>query len=152
MTVLYRILGLIINSMAMLITISLVFSIRLFVSSPVTLLSAFLMVALILYSWYSSRFYREVLQQQKTVKPGLKDMVRVNGIVTLIFSSLVVLNVLILLGNPALFTESIKGYGVEMPLKNVTGFFYAMLIYALILLVHVIWTFRLLRKNNNYFK
>ncbi len=152
MTILYRILSLIINAIAMLITISLVFSIPLLVSSPVTLLSGFLMVAVILYAWYSSKFCREVLLQHKTVKHSLKDLVRVNGIVTLVFSVLIILNVLFLLKNPGLFTDSIKNYGVEMPLKNITRFFYAMFFYAAILLTHVVWTFGLLKKNNQYFQ
>lgn len=152
MTIIYRILGFIINSTALLLTISLVVSIPMLVSSPITLLSAFFMVAVILYAWYSFRFYREVLQQQKTVKHRLKDMVRVNGIVTLVFSVITILNVLFLLKNPALFTESIKNFNVQMPVKNITGFFYAMLIYAAILFIHVVWTFSLLKKNKQYFQ
>lgn len=136
----------------MLLTISLVFSIPMWVSSSLTLLSAFLMVAVILYAWYSFKFYREVLLQQKTVKHRLKDMVRVNGIVTLVFSVITFLNVSYLLKNPALFTDSIKNLGVQMPLKNITGFFYAMLIYAAILFIHVVWTFALLKKNKDYFQ
>ncbi len=136
----------------MLLTISLVFSIPMWVSSSITLLSAFLMVAVILYAWYSFKFYREVLLQQKTVKHRLKDMVRVNGIVTLVFSVITFLNVSYLLKNPALFTDSIKNLGVQMPLKNITGFFYAMLIYAAILFIHVVWTFALLKKNKDYFQ
>jgi hypothetical protein len=136
----------------MLITISLVFSIPVLVSSPITLLSAFLMIAVILYAWYSFRFYREVVLQQKAVKHSLKDMVRVNGIVTLVFSVIIMLNVLILLKNPVLFTDSIKNYGVDMPLKNITGFFYAMFFYAASLLTHVVWTFSLLKKNKQYFQ
>jgi membrane protease YdiL (CAAX protease family) len=150
--IIYRILGLIINAVAMLLTISLVFSIPMWVSSSLTLLSAFLMVAVILYAWYSFKFYREVLLQQKTVKHRLKDMVRVNGIVTLVFSVITFLNVSYLLKNPALFTDSIKNLGVQMPLKNITGFFYAMLIYAAILFIHVVWTFALLKKNKDYFQ
>jgi uncharacterized membrane protein YbaN (DUF454 family) len=84
----------------MLITISLLFSIPVLVSSPVTLLSGFLMVAVILYAWFSSRFYKEVVLQHKTVKHSLRDLVRVNGIVTLVFSVLIILNVLLLLKNP----------------------------------------------------
>ncbi len=152
MTILYRILSLVINAVAILLTISLVFSIPRMVSSPITLLSAFLMVAVILYAWFSFKFYREVLQQQKPVKHRLKDMVRVNGIVTLVFSVITILNVLYLLKNPAFFTDSIKNLGVEMPLKNITGFFYAMLFYAAFLFTHVVWTFALLKKNKDYFQ
>lgn len=152
MIIIYRILSFIINSVALLLTVSLAVSIPMLVSSPITLLSAFLMVAIVLYAWYSFKFYREVVQQQKTVKHRLKDMVRVNGIVTLVFSVITILNVLFLLKNPGVFTDSIKNFGVQMPIKNMTGFFYAMLIYAAILFIHVVWTFRLLKNNKHYFE
>jgi hypothetical protein len=135
----------------MLLTISLVFSIPMLISSPVTLLSAFMMVAVILYSWFSFKFYREVLQQQKIVKHRLRDWVKVNGIVTIVFSVLTILNVLLLLKNPNLFTDAIRSFGVEMHLKSITGFLYVMLGYGAILFIHVLWTFALLKKNKDYF-
>lgn len=85
MTILYRIFSLIINIVALLLTVSLVGSVMMLISSPQTMLSAFMMVAVILYTWFSFRFRREVMQQQKVVKHSLRDWVRVNGIVTLIF-------------------------------------------------------------------
>ncbi len=78
-------------------------------------------------------------------------MVKVNGIVTIVFSVITFLNVMILIKNPGLFTEAIKNFGVEMPLKNITTFLYVMLIYAAILFTHVLWTFALLKKNKDFF-
>jgi hypothetical protein len=152
MTIIYRILSIIINTVALLLTISLVFSIPMLVSSPVTLLSAFLMVAVILYSWFSFKFYREVLLQQKTVKHKLRDWVRVNGFVVIVFAVIMFLNGLLLLKNPGMFTDAIKSYGVEMPLNKVNIFLYVMIAYAGVLFIHVLWTFALLRKNKDYFQ
>lgn len=152
MTIIYRILSAFINVIALMLTISLVFSIPMIISSPLTLLSAFIMIAVILYSWFSFRFRREVLQQQKMVPHSLRDWVRVNGIVTLIFSALTILNVLFLLKNPQAFADVFKNYGVEMPVQNIMGFFYVMLFYAVVLAVHIIWTFTLMKKYRNFFQ
>lgn len=152
MTIIYRILSLIINLIAMLLAVSLFLSIPMLFSSPITMLSAFMMIAIILYSWFSFRFRREVLQQQKVVKHSLKDWVRVNGIVTLIFSFMTVMSVLPLLQNPQSFTDALKGMGFEMPLKSITGFFYAMLGYAIVLFIHILWTFALMKKHQENFQ
>lgn len=152
MIILYRALSVIINSAALLLAISLVFSIPIMISSPLTMLSAFMIAAVILYSWFSSKFRREVLQQQKTVKHNLRDWVRVNGMVTLIFSTLTIMNVSVMLQNPQLFTEALKSFNVQMPFKTITTFFVIMLIYALILVIHISWTFSLMKKNKDFFQ
>lgn len=136
----------------MLLTISLVGSLVVLFSSPVTMLSAFMMIAVILYSWFSFRFRRQVLQQQQVVKHSLRDWVRVNGIVTLVFCVVSILGVLPLLHNPQAFMDALKNMGVQMPLKSLTGFFYGMLAYAVILFVHILWTFALLKKYEKHFE
>src|SRR4051794_37022647 len=128
MTILYRIFSLIINVVALMLGLSLVGSIPMLVSSPQTMLSGFMMLAVILYSWFSFRFRREVLQQQKTVKHSLRDWVRVNGIVTLIFSIITILGIIPMLINPQPFVDAIRNFGVEIPLKTALNFIYVMLI------------------------
>ncbi|MCW3105645.1 MAG: hypothetical protein JWQ09_151, partial [Segetibacter sp.] len=152
MTIIYRIFSLIVNAVALMLTISLVSSIPMLISSPQTMLSGFMMLAVILYSWFSFRFRREVLQQQKIVKHSLRDWVRVNGIVTLIFSIISIIGIFPLLLNPQPFVDAVKNFGVEMPVKTATTFIYAMLIYAAILFIHILWTFALLKKNREFFQ
>jgi len=152
MTIIYRVFSIIINTVALMLAVSLVFSIPMFVSSPVALLSAFLMVGVILYSWFSYKFHREVLMHHKTVSHRLKDFVRVNGFVAIVLSVIMLLNVLLLLKNPSLFTEAMRNYGVELPLNKLNVFLYFMLGYATVLFIHVIWTFALLKKNRDYFE
>lgn len=152
MTILYRIFSLIINAVALMLTISLLGSIPMLVSSAQTMLSGFMMLAVILYSWFSFKFRREVLQQQKIVKHSLRDWVRVNGIVTLIFSIISIVGIVPLLLNPQPFLDAVRNFGVEMPLKTVNVFFIVMLVYAVILMMHILWTFTLLKKNREFFQ
>ena len=152
MTILYRILSLIINIVALLLSVSLVGSVMMLLSSPQTMLSAFMMVAVILYTWFSFRFRREVLQQQKTVKHSLRDWVRVNGIVTLIFCIISIITITPLLAHPQPFVDAIKNMGVTMPTETVKNFCYSMLVYAVILLIHILWTFALLKKHKEFFQ
>lgn len=152
MTILYRILSFIINTVALMLLISLVGSIGMILSSAQTMLSGFMMIAVILYSWFSFKFRREVLQKQKTVNRSLRDWVRVNGIVTLIFSFISILGVFPLLLNPQPFLDAIKNFGVQIPLQTLTAFLYCMLVYAAILIIHIVWTFALMKKNEAFFQ
>lgn len=152
MSIIYSFIGFIINFIAILLSVSLLFSIPMLLSSPVTMLSAFMMIGVILYSWFSLQFRRHVLQRHQTVRHTLKDWVRVNGIVTLIFSFMTIISILPLLKNPQAFTDALKGMGFEIPLKSVTGFFYVMLFYAAVLVIHILWTFKLIKKHLEYFQ
>lgn len=151
MTILYRIFSLIVNAVALMLTISLAGSIPMLISSPQALLSGFMMLAVILYTWFSFRFRRDVLQQQKNVHHSLRDWIRVNGIVTLIFSTITILGTIPMLINPQPFVDAIRNFGVEIHVRAATNFIYAMLIYAVILFIHILWTFTLLKKYRSFF-
>lgn len=151
MTIVYRIFSLIINVVALMLTMSFLASIPMLISSPQTLLSGFLMLAVILYSLFSFLFRQQVLQQQKTVKHSLRDWVRVNGIVTLLFSIITIIGLVPLLINPQPFVGLIKNFGVEIPVQTATRFIYGMLAYSVILFIHILWTFALLRKYREFF-
>ena len=152
MNIIYRFIGFIINFIAILLSVSLLFSIPMLLSSSLTMLSAFMMIAVILYSWFSFRFSRQVLQQHQTVKHILKDWIRVNGIVSLIFGFMTIISVLPLIQNPGAFTDALKGMGFEIPFKSITSFFYLMLFYASVLIIHILWTFTLIKKHDEYFQ
>lgn len=152
MTILYRILGLIINVVAVIITISLVGSIPLLISSPLTMLSGFLMVSIVLYSWFSLQFHKKVLQQQQVVKKSLRDWIRVNGIVGLVFSAILIMDAIFLIPQPQVYIDAIKSYGFDVPIKSLLAFFIAMLLYGICLASHIVWTFILMKKFSVYFQ
>lgn len=92
-----------------------------------------------------------MLQQQQPVKARLKDWTRVNGIVAIVFSIIIIIDVAFLIRNPQLYIDAVKNLGMEVPVKKITGFFWVMLVYAIILLTHVLWTFSLMKKHKEYF-
>lgn len=151
MTILYRILSVFINAIAALLAVSLLFSLPMLLSSPVTMLSGFMMIAIVLYSFFSYKFHRQVLQQHQPVKKSLKDYIRVNGIVAIVFSINIFISVVFLLQHPDIYVEAVSNLGVNLPLDRITAVFYVMLVYAIALLVHVLWTFALMKKNQAYF-
>jgi hypothetical protein len=116
------------------------------------MLSAFMMVSIILYAWFSSQFAKKVLQRQEVVKKSLKDWVKVNGIVAIVFSVIVVVDVIILIAAPQVFVDSIKNYGVDLPVQTLVNFLYIMLAYGIILLAHVVWTLVLLKRYSSFFQ
>jgi hypothetical protein len=152
MTILYRILGFFINTMAVLLFISLISSFGILLSSAATLLPAFMLIATILYSFFSYKFHRQVLQQQQTVSKKLRDWVRVNGIVAIVFSVQIFLGVTVLLKKPEVYSETMSKFGMQVSLNAVQGFFIFMLVYAIALLVHILWTFALMKKNESSFE
>lgn len=89
---------------------------------------------------------------QQPVRKRLKDWIRVNGIVAIVFSLVIIVDVIVLLQNPQVYVDVVKNFGVDVPLNKVKAFFWVMLAYGIVLLVHVIWTFTLMKKNKEYFQ
>ncbi len=151
MTFLYRILGIILNAAAIFLAFVLVFSIPLLISSPLNLLSAFMLSCIVMYAWFSFKFHKLVLQQQKPVKKSLRDWIRVNGIVSLIYASVIIAGMTIFLQQPQTLVDQLKQMGIDMPLKNIMSMLVVLLVFGIVLFVHVLWTFALLKKNTTYF-
>ena len=97
MVILYRIISIFINFIALMFAISLVMSLPVLLSSPLNLLSSFIIVSIVLYSWFSYKFSRSVLQLKQPVKSNLRDWIRVNGIVAIIYCIMVIIAVSFLL-------------------------------------------------------
>lgn len=152
MTLVYRLLSSIIHTIAIILSISFVISIPILFISPAGWFSAFIILSVILYSWFSFQFKRLVLKRQMEVKSSLKDWVRVNGLVAIFFSVLTVINVLYLVEHPQLLEEKLAEMKMEKLADTVKGLFIGMIFYATILLTHILWTFALMKKNQHYFK
>lgn len=151
MLTIYKILTYIVAAVAAMLALSLLVSIPLLFSSALTMLSGFMMVSIILYAWFVFKFLRDVVQQQNPVKLKLKDWIKVNGIVCLVFSAIIFLDVVVLLQRPELYAEILKSSTLDIPMQSITSAFYVMLVYSVILFIHVLWTFSLMRKHKAYF-
>ena len=152
MRILYRILGVIVHTVALMFTISLLTSFTMLFMSPSTMLSAFLLIAIILYSFFSFWFTRQVIDRQRVVQHWLRDWIRVNGIVTLVFCIFLMLGILPLLINPQPFIEVVKSMGLDVAPKVLRTSLFLMLLYSVILFIHILWTFALMKKHQAFFE
>lgn len=152
MKVLYRILGMLLNIGALYLAMNMLLSLPVLLSSPMTLLGGFAISAIILYAWFSTRFHRQVLQRQQAVKRSLRDWVRVNGIVSLIYSIFIILGMVVFITNPQILIDQMQQMGTTVPDKILWPLLLILLAYGLVLFVHVLWTFALIKKNLEYFK
>lgn len=93
------------------------------------------------------------------VNHSLRDWIRVNGFVAIVFSLLNIPAIINLIRNPTSYIEATKdftkqiGQGAEQSLKieNIQVLTTVMLIYFIALFAHVFWTFTLM-KNEEYFQ
>lgn len=160
MTLIYRLLSLFINFFSFLLVFSLLFMFPVALANPAMLLPVFVMVAVVLYSLFSSRFRQKVLVSRQQVNHSLRDWVRVNGIVALVFCFIDIPYVVTLIRNPAFILNTMKELmkqypqkmQQEIPVSSITLLGYVMLSYFIGLLIHVLWTFALLKKNESYFE
>lgn len=156
----YKILSFFINIIGFLIAVSLVIIIPLFITVPVLWLPMFLIIAVVLYTWFSNKFRQKVLTRKETVKNNLRDWIRVNGFVAIVFSLLNIPSIINLIHNPASYAEATKefakqfGQGTKQNfnIANIQVLTSIMLVYFIALFIHVSWTFALLRKNKEYFQ
>ena len=151
MKIFYQVITVVINLIAAMFAISLLPAIPALLSSPIAMLSMFVVVSIILYSWFSYKFNRTVLAKQEPVKKSLKDWIRVNGIVAIVFSIIVVIDVIALIQNPAIYKDALEQLGYKDEIKNLNALFYGMLVYAILLLTHVFLTFSYVKKNKEFF-
>lgn len=160
MTLVYRVLGFIINVFALFIALALVIIIPASVSLPPLWLPVFMFVSIVLYTWFSRKFQRVVLIEHQVVAKSLRDWVRVNGFVAIASSILNIPPMIAFLRNPtgyiAYMKEVVKNLGPQYQQsfkpESLTSVAIVIFIYQLVLLVHVLWTFVLLKKYKEYFQ
>ena len=158
MFIIYRILSFFINIIGLFMAIALVIIVPIFITAPVLWLPLFLIIAVVLYTFFSYRFSRKVLIRKEMVDHSLRDWIRVNGFVTLFFTFLNIPAIINLIRNPQSYFEATKefskqfGQGTQQTLSpgNVTAMMTVMLIYLVALFIHVFWTFTLLKKHKEY--
>src|SRR5215210_69834 len=160
MLIVYTILSFFINLIGFFIAIALIVIVPIFITVPVLWLPLFLIVAVVLYTWFSNRFRQKVLIRKEAVNHGLRDWIRVNGFVAIVFSLLNIPSIISITKNPAGYFEATKeftkqfgpGAGQNLKIENIQLLTSVMLVYFIGLFVHVFWTFTLMRKAKEYFQ
>lgn len=154
MLIIYRVLSILINIVSALIAFSLIMTLPVVFSSPLNMLSAFMIVCIVLYAWFSSRFRSNVLFHQRPVKASLRDWIRVNGIVSLIYSVMGMVASAVLLINSSLTAELVKTLpeNINVQQGDMNKLFMVMLAFSLVLFAHILLTFWYMKKNKSFFQ
>ena len=122
-------------------------------ADPAGLLQVFLLAGVVLYAWYANRFEKTILRDKRTMTKKQKDWLQVNAIVAAVFCLLGISNSIYVYYNPHIVDDLLK----QMPLKDTNPQTVLMngatflLVLCTLLLVHIIWTYILVRKHKDYF-
>ncbi|MFY7652939.1 MAG: hypothetical protein ACOVQE_09555 [Chitinophagaceae bacterium] len=126
------------------------------------LLPVFLLACLVMYFFFSFYFLQKGIHGKQTLKPSLKDYIKVNAFVTLVFcvfNGIQLIQVLMMPTVKALVIEqalqmSAKGmapYSKEFVLKIFNISMVSIAIFFSLMLVHVIVSFRFLKQYRHLF-
>lgn len=150
--ILYRILSAIVNTVCVLLAFNIVASIIIVLSNPLFLFIICIMLCVVLYAWHANKFFRTVIVKNHQATKRQKDWIQVNAIVSIIFSVLIFVTGLALLANPRPYLDSLKTiYKDAIPVKAAMIQLYFMTAFCFVLLIHIIWTYILIRRYKDYF-
>lgn len=161
---LYRILSYILLPVGGLLAFNTIQGLLVSLANPLLLIITFVMACVPLYIFTSTYFFFNGVMKAKPCKPSLKEWIKANAVVSIIFTALMFLcslMALAVLGNPQLLMETIK----QMPayqqdatkmapaeiIKLFKLFVAIMLPLSIILIVHIIMTFNMLKQYKHVF-
>lgn len=161
---LYKILSYILLPIAALLGFLGLIALIIAISQPALLLGVFMLVCVAIYTYTSFYFLQNGIIAQRKCKPSLKDWIKVNAYVAIAFGVLSVAQSISLLTNPVAIQQVIEqsaemqtqmsGTSVEsdLLLKTTQWLLIVMGVIGLILIVHILLTFKYLKKFNSSFE
>lgn len=159
----YRILFFILLPLAGLFAFVDLFAIMAALAQPALWISVFIVACMVIYIYTSYRFFTNGIQQAKPCKHSLKDLIKVNAFVSIFFVVMSYIQTFVMLTQPALLktlmvqllaqqqTNMSPGATADTFIATMKGVLYFLAAYATVLLVHLIITFKLLKKYNHVF-
>ena len=164
MTNLYKILTYILLPFAAIFSLLTVVTFFIAIANPPMFLGVFMLAAVTLYVFCCVRFVRQGISLQRVLKPKLRDWIKVNAYVALPFAIINFMQSVTIIGKPLLLQEVVKqmtemqqnaGFPAQ-PAGSydsmLMGLLYVMLIFALVLLLHILLSFSLLKKYSSLFE
>ena len=131
--------------------------------NPPMLIPVFAMICVVVYIITSFVFLNKTIIGQKQTKKIVKDLFKINGVITAIFSIMCIIDFVSLFVNPSLINEGIAKVFAqktseippqltkELMTKFIWFFLTAIGIYACLLLIHLIVGFKLLKEYASSF-
>ena len=153
---LYRILSYVLLVVAAIFGIAALFALLIALSNPALLLSVFVIVAVVIYSIASFLFLINGINGNRQLQPKLRDWIKVNAYVALVFVMMNIFQSVAVLQNPAVLSEAVKQVSdmqqsksplsVDFMLRIMKAVVWVLLFYAIILGIHISFTFRYLKQ------
>ncbi|MBG9376730.1 hypothetical protein I5907_10815 [Panacibacter sp. DH6] len=154
MMIIYRILGFIVTIFSSFVAITAIVGLFMAVSNPSVLFQCFLLVSVVLYSWYANKFFAQVVLLKGVMTKKQKDWLQVNAIVAFVFSVMGIIGAWVMITQPKdfleKFTQMPEGVAVTEDMIIKTGYF--LLAVFAVLFTHIIWTYILVRKHKHQFE
>lgn len=159
--VLYRIFSYFIIAIAAILGIVSLFALLIALSNPALLISVFVIVAVVIYSFSSFFFLLNGVDGKQQLRPKTKDLINVNAYVALVFVMMNIFQSVSVISNPGILNDAMKQVAelqnaksplpAGLILKVMKGFVWFLLFYAVILGAHISMTFRLMKQYAHLF-
>lgn len=161
---LYKILSFVLLPIGALFGVFCLFSLLLVMANFSVLLPLFIVAATVIYIFSSFTFLYKAILQNIQCKESLKDLIKVNAYVTILFASMCTLQFFTFKSNPHLLNDLLNQAmemqkAKQMPTPASTqqmfgvfnGVLYCMLVIAVLLFSHITLTFAMLKRFSERF-
>jgi hypothetical protein len=158
---LYRIFSYILISIAIILGIASLFALLIALSNPVLLISVFIIIAVVIYSFTSFFFLNNGIDGKRNLKPGMKDLIKVNAYVAIVFVMMNIFQFVTVMSNTSVLNDAMSQVKTfqnnqsplsnDLMLKMMKGIMWFLFFYAVVLGIHISMTFRLLKQFEHLF-
>lgn len=160
----YQLIGSIVMPFTFLLAILMMPSMMAGFGNPSILFELFVFVCLVIYVVKSVGFFRKNIQKDLPAKPSTKHMIYINGAFALLFFVQILTVFLVVYLMPDIFKDVLKtladqvsaemkqSFSVEQLYSTMKVFATILFIYSLLLAIHVIMSFALVKKYRNLFE
>ncbi|MBS1747863.1 MAG: hypothetical protein JST21_17000 [Bacteroidetes bacterium] len=160
--VIYRVFSFLLLPIALIFTISVMLFLRAAIANPAMLFPLFLLSCISIYTFASLNFLIRGIDGKKLLGKSSKDWLKVNAIASAVFAALMISQCIVLLFHPEILqniaAQAKENAGEELKMSPATlqnylrGTSYFFLMYASILLVHIILGFQYLKEYSYLFR
>lgn len=160
----YRLIGSIVMPFTFLLAIMMLPSMMAGFGNPSMLFELFVFVCTVIYVVKSIGFFRKNILRDQPAKPSTKHMIYINGAFALLFFVQISIVFLVVYLMPDIFKDVLKtlasqvsaemkqSFSVEQLYSTLKVFVTVLFIYSLLLAVHVIMSYVLVKKYRNLFE
>jgi hypothetical protein len=160
--IIYRVFSFLILPMAVLFSISVMVFLRAAFANPAMLFPLFLIACIAIYTFASLNFLIKGIDGKKFLGRSSKEWLKVNAFISFIFGVLMIVQCTVILKNPDMLqnlaTQARQNAGDELKISDadfinylrITS--YLFLAYAIVLIIHVFFTFQYIKLYNYLFK